>query len=220
MQQITLYSHVLGPNPWKVAIILSALGLEYKPIFVSFDQVKLPPFTNINPNGRLPAIIDPNKNITLWESGAIVEYLIDTYDASHKLSYETFPEKYHTQQWLHFQMSGQGPYYGQLFWFKQQPTPEPVAIKRYANEIRRVTSVLEKALEGRDWLVGDKCTYADLCLVPWQDMVPMYYAEEVGDILRDFPGVSAWMRRMKEREDVQKVLREKSEAMEKIAAQK
>ncbi|CAI7604014.1 unnamed protein product [Penicillium viridicatum] len=154
------------------------------------------------------------------ESGAIVEYLIDTYDVSHKLSYETFPEKYHMQQWLHFQMSGQGPYYSQLFWFKQQPTPELVAIKRYANEIRRVTGVLEKALEGRDWLVGDKCTYADLCLVPWQDLVPMYYAEEVGDILRDFPGVSAWMGRMKEREDVQKVMREKSEAMEKMAAQK
>jgi glutathione S-transferase len=219
MQQITLYSHVLGPNPWKVAVILSALGLEYKTIFVSFDKVKFPPFTNINPNGRLPAIIDPNKNITLWESGAIVEYLIDTYDVSHKLSYETFPEKYHTQQWLHFQMSGQGPYYGQLFWFKQQTTPEQVAIKRYANEIRRVTGVLEKALEGRDWLVGDKCTYADLCLVPWQDLVPMYYAEEVGNILRDFPGVSAWMERMKEIEAVQKVLREKREAMEKMAAQ-
>ncbi|KOS36759.1 hypothetical protein ACN38_g12477 [Penicillium nordicum] len=220
MQPIILYSHDIGPNPWKVAIILSALGIEYKTVFVSFDEVKLPPFTDINPNGRLPAIIDPNQKITLWESGAIVEYLIDMYDVSHKLSYETLPEKYHTQQWLHFQMSGQGPYYGQLFWFKQPPTPESVAIKRYANEIRRVTGVLEKALEGRDWLVGDKCTYADLCMVPWQDLVPMYYAEEVGDILRDFPGVSAWMGRMKEREDVQKVLREKSEAMEKMAAQK
>ncbi|CAG7936890.1 unnamed protein product [Penicillium salamii] len=217
MQPITLYSHEIGPNPWKVAIILEALGLEYKTIFISFDEVKLPPFIDVNPNGRLPAIIDPNNNITLWESGAIVQYLIDTYDVSHKLSYDTFPEKYYTQQWLHFQMSGQGPYYGQLSWFKRQPTPQPVAIERYANEIKRVSGVLEKALEGRDWLVGDKCTYADLSFVPWQDLVPMFYAEEVGDLARQFPGVNAWMGRMKERPEVQKVLHEKSEAMKKMA---
>ena len=95
MQPITLYSHEIGPNAWKVAIILSALGLEYKTIFVSFEQVKQPPFTEINPNGRLPAIIDPNQGITLWESGAIVQYLIETYDVWHKISYETFPEKHH-----------------------------------------------------------------------------------------------------------------------------
>ncbi|CAG8227684.1 unnamed protein product [Penicillium salamii] len=217
MQPITLYSHEIGPNPWKVAIILEALGLEYKTIFISFDEVKLPPFTDVNPNGRLPAIIDPNNNITLWESGAIVQYLIDTYDVSHKLSYDTFLEKYYTQQWLHFQMSGQGPYYGQLSWFKRHPTPQPVAIERYANEIKRVSGVLEKALEGRDWLVGDKCTYADLSFVPWQDLVPMFYAAEVGDLAREFPGVNAWMGRMKERPEVQKVLHEKSEAMKKMA---
>ncbi|CAG8189052.1 unnamed protein product [Penicillium olsonii] len=217
MQPITLYSHEIGPNPWKVAIIFEALGLEYKTIFVSFEDVKLPPYTDINPNGRLPAIVDPNHNITLWESGAIVEYLIDTYDVSHKLSYNTKPEKYLTSQWLHFQMSGQGPYYGQLSWFKRQPTPEPVAITRYVNEIKRVTGVLEKALEGRDWLVGDKCTFADLCFVPWQDLLPQFFGEQVGDIEKDFPVVAAWLGRMREREDVRKVLGEKAEAMKKLA---
>ncbi|KAJ5956939.1 hypothetical protein N7501_011218 [Penicillium viridicatum] len=217
MQPITLYSHEIGPNPWKVAIILSALGLEYKTIFVSFDEVKLPPFTDINPNGRLPAINDPNRNITLWESGAIVQYLIDTYDVSHKLSYDTFPERYHTQQWLHFQMSGQGPYYGQLVWFKRQPNSDPSAIARYSNEIRRVTSVLDKALQGHQWLVGDKCTYADLSFVPWQDILSMFHGDQVETITRDFPNVAAWMGRMRAREDVKKVLQEKALAMEKMA---
>jgi glutathione S-transferase len=216
MQPITLYSHEIGPNPWKVAIILSALGLEYKTIFVSFDEVKLPPFTDINPNGRLPAITDPNRNITLWESGCIVQYLIDTYDVSHKLSYDTFPERYLTQQWLHFQMSGQGPYYGQLGWFKRQPNPNPSAIERYSNEIRRVTSVLDKALQGRQWLVGDKCTYADLSFVPWQDLLNFFHGDQVEILARDFPNADAWMGRMRAREDVKKVLQEKALAMEKM----
>ncbi|KXG52878.1 uncharacterized protein PGRI_081340 [Penicillium griseofulvum] len=217
MQPITLYSHEIGPNPWKVAIILSALGLEYKTIFVSFDEVKLPPFTDINPNGRLPAITDPNRNITLWESGAIVQYLIDTYDVSRKLCYDTFHERYLTQQWLHFQMSGQGPYYGQLGWFKRQPNPNPSAIERYSNEIRRVTSVLDKALQGRQWLVGDKCTYADLSFVPWQDLLSFFHGDQVETLARDFPNVDAWMGRMRARDDVKKVLEEKALAMEKMA---
>lgn len=216
MQPITLYSHEIGPNPWKVAIILSALGLEYKTIFVSFEQVKQPPFTEINPNGRLPAIIDPNQGITLWESGAIVQYLIETYDVWHKISYETFPEKYHAQQWLHFQMSGQGPYYGQLGWFKRQPESHPFAIKRYSDEIRRVTSVLDKALEDRLWLVGDKCTFADLSFVTWQDLLGFISPDQVEDFAREFPNVEAWMGRMKERADVKKVLDEKQQAMAKL----
>ncbi|KAJ5107386.1 hypothetical protein N7456_004061 [Penicillium angulare] len=213
MQPITLYSHEIGPNPWKVAIILSALGIEYEQVFVDFEKVKQRPFTDINPNGRLPAIIDPNHGITLWESGAIIQYLIDTYDTSHTLSYETTAEKYHIQQWLHFQMSGQGPYYGQLGWFKRQPEQMPLAIQRYADEVRRVTGVLEKALEGKLWLVGEKCTYADLSFVPWQDVLSLVSSELVDELARDFPNVEAWMGRMKQRADVKKVLEEKKQAM-------
>jgi glutathione S-transferase len=154
-----------------VAIILEALNIPYTTTFVDFTAVKQEPYTAVNPNGRLPALTNLNANLTLWESGAIVQYLIDTYDAEkYSLSYESFPGRYLTQQWLHFQMSGQGPYYGQLGWFKRQndPQTQALAIKRYSDEIHRVTSVLDGALADRQWLVGDKCTYADLLFVPWQ----------------------------------------------------
>lgn len=110
---VTLYSHAGGPNPWKVAIILEELGIPYETKFEDMSTLKKEPFVKVNPNGRVPAIEDPNTGVTLWESGAIVEYLVQEYDKSEKLHYKTSPEKYITQQWLHFQMSGQGPYYGQ-----------------------------------------------------------------------------------------------------------
>ncbi|PYH83368.1 glutathione S-transferase Ure2-like protein [Aspergillus uvarum CBS 121591] len=217
MQPITLYSHPIGPNPWKVALILSALHLPYETVMVDFADVKKPPYVNLCPNGRLPTIVDPNQNnLTLWESGAIVNYLIETYDSSHQLSYDTFPERHHLQQWLHFQVSGQGPYYGQLGWFQRQPEQVPLAIERYTAEVRRVMGVLDRALEGKKWLVGDKCTFVDLCFVPWQELVPFMVRDDavVRELVEQYPNVRAWMGRMKGREEVQKVLREKREAME------
>jgi glutathione S-transferase len=71
------------------------------------SDLKAEPYVSLNPNGRVPTIVDPNTNITLWESGAIIEYLVDTYDNENKLTYATFPEKYHVKQFLYFQMSGQ-----------------------------------------------------------------------------------------------------------------
>jgi glutathione S-transferase len=108
IKPITLYSHASGPNPWKVAIILKELDLPYEEIFMDMADLKKPPYEKLNPNGRVPTIVDPNTDITLWETGAIIEYLIDTYDKEHKLSLDTFPEKYHQKQWLYFQASGQG----------------------------------------------------------------------------------------------------------------
>lgn len=121
------------------------------------EDVKGEAFTKLNPNGRVPAIHDPNSGITLWESGAIIEYLIETYDKDGKLSYSTSPEKYYQKQYLHFQTSGQGPYYGQYGWFTlYHPEKIPSAIERYKDQIWRVVSVLDKILEGREYLVGDK----------------------------------------------------------------
>jgi glutathione S-transferase len=89
-----------GPNPPKVAIMLAELGLPHELIFVPLSDVKKPEYLAINPNGRLPSIHDPNTGITLWESGAIVLYLIDRYDKDHKFSFEPgTPEHYHAQQW-------------------------------------------------------------------------------------------------------------------------
>jgi len=122
-------------------------------------DLKKPPFEKLNPNGRVPAIEDPNTGITLWESGAIVEYLVETYDTKHSLTYASSPEKYFVKQWLHFQMSGQGPYFGQAAWFEKfHPEKIESAKERYKNEIKRVLKVLDKHLEssGKGYLVGDK----------------------------------------------------------------
>ena len=106
MQDIILYGHWGAPNPWKVATILEELALPYQLKLVEFADVKNPGFIKINPNGRLPAIIDPNTGMTLWESGAIVLYLVETYDKQGLVSFAEGPEKFLCQQWLMFQVSG------------------------------------------------------------------------------------------------------------------
>ena len=138
-------------------MILEELGLPYEEIFMDQSSVKQSPYTSLNPNGRVPTIQDPNTGITLWESGAIVEYLVDTYDKEKKLSFDAFPEKYHAKQFLAFQISGQGPYYGQYAFFKfYHPEKIESAIQRYEEQTLRVISVLDKCLEGKDYLVGGK----------------------------------------------------------------
>ncbi|RYP03917.1 hypothetical protein DL764_004793 [Monosporascus ibericus] len=211
MKPITLYSLQHGPNPWKVALVLEELGIPYKSEFLEFKAVKQEPYTLINPNGRLPAIEDPNTGFTLWESGAILEYLIEQYDKDHKISYAEAPERYLAKQWLFFQVSGQGPYYGQAIWFtRYHPEKLPSAMKRYVDEVHRVTGVLDKALEKGDWLVGDKCTYADLSFFAWQCRVPKVAGE---DIYEKFPRVGAWMKRMESRPAVRKITEDQDAAI-------
>lgn len=99
-----------GPNPPKVAMILEELGIPYDAEAVPMSDIKKPEYLAINPNGRLPSIHDPNTGITMWESGAIIEYLIERYDKEHNLSFESgTAESYHAKQWLFFAASGQGP---------------------------------------------------------------------------------------------------------------
>lgn len=153
-------------------MILEKLEIPYDVEAIPLSDIKKPEYLAINSNGRLPSIYDPNTDITLWESGAIVEYLIERYDHTHKLS---FPfgtaEAYHAKQWLFFQVSGQGPYYGQYGWFRLHvPEKIPVVIDWYAKEINRVTAVLEghlsKQKKGEEWLVEGKCSYADIAFIP------------------------------------------------------
>ena len=106
-----------GPNPPKVAIVLEELGMPYETQLMDFPDMKQAPFTSINPNGRVPAIEDPNTGITLWESSAIIDYLLETYDKSNSLQYPSGPEKFLQKSWMALQISGQGPYYGQRAWF-------------------------------------------------------------------------------------------------------
>lgn len=204
-----------GPNPPKVAMVLEELGVPYEGISISLADVKKPDYLAINPNGRLPSIQDPNTGLTLWESGAIIEYLIERYDTTHQLSFAPgTPESYLAKQWLFFQMTGQGPYYGQLAWFKKyHPENVPSAIDRYAKEAIRVTGVLEGWLAQQranadsdgPWLVGNKFSYADLAFVSWQALIPLALGEDVYNV-DDFPHVKEWMDNMTSREAVKRVM--------------
>ncbi len=207
-----------GPNPWKVAIVLVELGIPYETEYVDFADLKKPPYEKINPNGRVPAIHDPNTDITLWESAAIIGYLVDTYDKEDKLSFSTFPEKYYQEQWMAFQISGQGPYYGQAAWFsKFHHEKLPSAIKRYQDQVARVFYVLNLALEGKEHLVGDKCTVADLMFVPWEVSSPLFFGDdwEGMEISKKYPAYWAWRQRLMERPAVKKILAEKQAMMTK-----
>ncbi|MCJ1460051.1 hypothetical protein MMC28_010430 [Mycoblastus sanguinarius] len=206
-----------GPNPPKVAIVLEELGLPYEVIPVAFSDVKKPEYLAINPNGRLPSIHDPNTDITLWESGAIIEYLIERYDTKHRLSFAPgTPESYHAKQWLYFQTTGQGPYYGQLIFFKKFHSEQvPSAIERYAKEVNRVSGVLEGYLaqqkqehggssDGGPWLVGNKFSYADMAFIPWQRIMGMALPKDEYDEDK-FPHVKEWLGKMNSRGAVKKV---------------
>lgn len=197
-------------SPRKVAIILEELGLPYTLNEVEMSEIKKPPFTDVNPNGRVPAIEDPNTGITLWESGAIIQYLIETYDKDQALSYSTSPEKYQLNQWLMFQASGQGPYFGQAAWFKMFHHEQlPSAIERYVKEIERVIGVLDGWLQKHEFLVGDKLTYVDLAFVPWSAMVPRLNGDSEGGKsidLAKYPAYTKWMDSMLARASVKKLL--------------
>lgn len=209
LKPITIYGKH-GPNPPKVRMLCEELGLPYDLIDTQFPDVKKPDFLAINPNGRIPAIHDPNTDLTLWESGAIIEYLVEKYDTDNKISFPAGSnEAQLARQWLFFQVSGQGPYYGQAAWFtKYHPEQIESAQSRYYREIERVTSVLnghlEKQEKGADgpWLVGGKFSYADLAFVPWQVMIVM-----LGDKIDvgKYTAVQGWLERLKGRKAIKMV---------------
>ncbi len=119
-KQFTLYSHNGGPNGWKVAILLEELNLTYQTIYLDFQskEQKQPAHTSLNPNGRIPTLIDhKNKDFAVWESNAILLYLSSKYDSQHALSVSEADDVTRMNQWLFFQASGQGPYFGQAAWF-------------------------------------------------------------------------------------------------------
>jgi len=197
-------------SPRKVRIILEELALPYTTTEVEGAALKSPPFTDINPNGRVPAIEDPNTGVTLWESGAIVQYLIETYDKDQTLTYTSVPEKYQLNQWLAFQISGQGPYYGQAAWFKMFHAEKlPSAIERYVKEVERVIGVLDSWLQKNGGvLVGDKLTYADLAFVPWAANVAWLDTDKSIDLAK-YPAYTAWLDGMMARESIKKIWAQK-----------
>ncbi|KAL1793791.1 hypothetical protein ACET3X_008773 [Alternaria dauci] len=201
-----------GPNPPKIRMLCEELDLAYEAIDKPFPDLKTPEYLAINPNGRVPAIYDPNTNLTLWESGAIIEYLVDKYDRQHRLSFPQGSDEYYlAKQWLYFQVSGQGPYYGQAMWFLvYHPEQIPSAQTRYYREIERVTSVLDSHLKRQEqdedgpWLVGNKFSFADLAFVPWQNATNTVLKDKVD--VSEFRAVAGWLARLNNRVSIKKIV--------------
>lgn len=217
LKTLTLYGGVDGPNPPKVAMILNELNLPWTTINIPLSEVKFPSYVALNPNGRLPTLIDPNFNngagIKVWESGACIEYLIAEYDTDHKLSFKVGSEEYyHAKQWFFFMASGQGPYYGQLYFFQHLFGEKvPSTVERFEKEARRVCGVLDtylSASENKGWLVGGRCSYVDVAWVSWNALLPGLIKI---DMKEEFPSLHDWMERLGEREAVKKVLVERAE---------
>ncbi|KAM5544506.1 hypothetical protein V8D89_002166 [Ganoderma adspersum] len=212
-KQFTLYTHVGGPNGWKVAIVLEELGLTYESVYLDFNkgEQKAAPHTALNPNGRIPTLVDhQNGDFVIWESDAILLYLTDKYDAEKRLTVADEKEKYSLVQWLFFQSSGQGPYFGQAFWFIiYHPEKLASAIERYQKETVRVFSVLDGVLskpESKGWLVGGKPTIADLSFITWNNSALNVTVKDYADVEKQYPAFYAWHQKLLARESVKKIL--------------
>ncbi len=199
------------PNGVKVSIMLEELGLPYDAHLVSFadgDQFT-PEFLSLNPNNKIPAIIDPDgpdgKPLALFESGAILIYLAEK---TGKLMPTDAAGRYEVLQWLMFQMGGIGPMFGQVGFFvkfagKEIEDPRPA--NRYIEESARLLEVLDARLEGRDW-VCDAYSIADIAIAPWvRTMHMMHESVEKGDFVGwdDLKNVSAYLERFVARPAVQ-----------------
>jgi len=177
---IQLYSYPT-PNGVKASIALEEMGLPYEPHLVTLSDadVKSPEFLSLNPNNKIPAIIDPHgpdgEPIALFESGAILIYLAEK---TGRLIGATPADKYKVIQWVMFQMGGVGPMFGQLGFFVKfagAAIEDPRPRDRYIAEARRLLAVLEKALDGKDWIAGE-FSIADIALAPWINGLDFYGA--------------------------------------------
>lgn len=183
--RIQLYS-LPTPNGVKVSILLEELGLPYEPHRVSFDSQDQfsPEFLSLSPNNKIPAILDPNgpdgKPLALFESGAILVYLASK--TGQFIPADT-AGRYETLQWVMFQMGGIGPMFGQLGFFHKfagKDYEDKRPRDRYVAESKRLLGVLDKRLEGRDWVMGEQYTIADIAILPWvRNLVGFYGAGEL-----------------------------------------
>jgi len=186
-ERLQLYS-LPTPNGVKVSIALEETGLPYEPHLVSFntnDQLS-PEFLSLNPNNKIPAIVDPNgpggKPLALFESGAILVYLAAK---TGQLMPRDEAQRYETLQWLMWQMGGIGPMFGQLGFFHKfagKDYEDKRPRERYAAESKRLLGVLDQRLADRAWVMGDEYTIADIAILPWvNNLVGFYDAGELVD---------------------------------------
>lgn len=191
------------PNGHKISIFLEESGLDYNvhPVNIGTGQQFEPAFLKIAPNNRIPAIVDNNPSdggepISVFESGAILEYLADKVGRFMPLQPRL---RVQVQQWLHWQMGGLGPMAGQNHHFVRfAPEQIPYAIDRYVKETARLYGVLDRQLEGREYVTGDY-SIADMAIYPWAKGWELQRQR-----LEDFPNMAAWLARMGKRPAVQR----------------
>jgi len=200
-ERLQLYSFPT-PNGVKVSIALEELGLPYEAhkVGLSDSDVKSPEFLSLNPNGKIPAIVDPDgpdgQPVALFESGAILIYLTDKTGA---LIPRDPAGRYETISWVMFQMAGIGPMFGQIGYFHKfagKEIEDKRPLQRFVTEARRLLEVLETRLgDGRRWVMGEQYTIADIAAFPWvRSLLEFYDAGEMVGI-QDFPQVQAWLAR-------------------------
>lgn len=198
--RIQLYSFPT-PNGVKASIMLEETGLAYEPhaVNITKNETWTPEYLALNPNGKIPALIDPNgpdgKPLALWESGAILVYLADK---SGKFMPQDAAGRYQTLQWVFFQMAAIGPMFGQVGFFHKfagKDYEDKRPLKRYVDESKRLLGVLETQLDGRTWIMGEDYTIADISMLGWvRNLVGFYGAGEIVeyDTLKHVP---AWLER-------------------------
>ncbi|MDB5557655.1 MAG: hypothetical protein JWQ36_589 [Enterovirga sp.] len=209
--RLQLYS-LPTPNGVKVSIMLEEIGLPYEPhtINIGANETWTPDFLSLNPNGKIPAIIDPDgpggKPFGLWESAAILVYLAEKTD---KLLPQDPARRFETLQWVFFQVAAVGPMFGQLGFFHKfagRDYEDKRPRDRYAAESKRLLGVLETRLAGRDWIMGEDYTIADISLLGWvRNLVGFYGA---GDLVgyESLQEVPRWLERGLARPAVQRGL--------------
>jgi GST-like protein len=209
--RLQLYS-LPTPNGVKVSIMLEEIGLPYEPhaINIMADEARAPEFLSLNPNGKIPAILDPHgpdgKPVALWESGAILLYLAEK---TGKLLPKDPVARIETIQWVFFQMAAVGPMFGQVGFFHKfagKDYEDKRPRDRYVAESKRLLGVLEGRLADRPFIMGDDYTIADISMVGWvRNLVGFYDA----GALVDYAGLKAvpvWLERCLARPAVQRGL--------------
>lgn len=206
---IQLYSYPT-PNGVKVSIALEEMGFAYEPHLVTLKDtdVKSAEFLSLNPNNKIPAIIDPNGPsgpIGIFESGAILLYLAEK---SGKFIGKDASDKAHITQWLMFQMGGLGPMLGQMGYFYKfagSEIEDPRPRERYRDEAIRLLAVVDQALEGKDWIAGDY-SIADMAIAPWLNALEFYGTKDVVGY-HDLKNIPAYVERFFARPAVAKAKR-------------
>lgn len=208
--RIQLYSFPT-PNGVKVSIMLEETGLPYEAhkVTLSDSDVKSTEFLSLNPNNKIPAIIDPKgpdgEPLGLFESGAILLYLAEK---TGKFIGRNTGDKHRITQWLMFQMGGVGPMFGQLGYFHKfagSEIEDPRPRERYANEAKRLLNVLNQQLDGQDWIAGEY-SIADIAIAPWLRGLEYYGTKEVVG-WDSYANVVAYLDRFLQRPAVQKGLK-------------